>query len=329
MVVINDLDFTTIISLLQQTNSSESIIIFIAIEIAFWTVLSFVLIQFLPIKYKLYKKDIFIFFVVINIGLLFIGIVLTLIMILFGLSWATQRVSHPSYGVIDFESQISEFPTVYSKFQEGILVMEGKHRDELSSDIKIKSLKILYDSNSQGNIGKIKKFLSDSSDETRLYAFALVSTFEKKLNDRITEVQNKLKDEIDPNRLENYNFELAQLYWQFIYHGVADEQLVGFYTKKIEIVLATVTKNSSAFVLLGKIHIFNKNFDEAQKAFDKAIELGVPQRVVSTFLAEIKYGQKKYNEVSQYILPKEFNLDLRLKPLVSIWTENGNSNRQG
>jgi len=327
--VINDLDFTTIISLLQQTNSSESIIIFIAIEIAFWTVLSFVLIQFLPIKYKLYKKDIFIFFVVINIGLLFIGIVLTLIMILFGLSWATQRVSHPSYGVIDFESQISEFPTVYSKFQEGILVMEGKHRDELSSDIKIKSLKILYDSNSQGNIGKIKKFLSDSSDETRLYAFALVSTFEKKLNDRITEVQNKLKDEIDPNRLENYNFELAQLYWQFIYHGVADEQLVGFYTKKIEIVLATVTKNSSAFVLLGKIHIFNKNFDEAQKAFDKAIELGVPQRVVSTFLAEIKYGQKKYNEVSQYILPKEFNLDLRLKPLVSIWTENGNSNRQG
>ena len=327
--MINDLDFTTIISLLQQTNSSESIIIFIAIEIAFWTVLSFVLIQFMPQKYKSYKKDIFIFFVVINIGLLFIGIVLTLIMILFGLSWATQRVSHPSYGVIDFESQISEFPTVYSKFQEGILVMEGKHRDELSSDIKIKSLKILYDSNSQGNIGKIKKFLSDSSDETRLYAFALVSTFEKKLNDRITEVQNKLKDEIDPNRLENYNFELAQLYWQFIYHGVADEQLVGFYTKKIEIVLATVTKNSSAFVLLGKIHIFNKNFDEAQKAFDKAIELGVPQRVVSTFLAEIKYGQKKYNEVSQYILPKEFNLDLRLKPLVSIWTENGNSNRQG
>jgi len=320
MVVLNDLHFTTLISLLQQTNSSESIILFIAIEIAFWIVLSSVLILFMPQKYKIYRKDIFIFFVVINIGLLFIGIVLTIIMVLFGLSWATQRVSHPSYGVVDFDSQITEFPTVYSKFQEGILVMEGKHRDELPSEIKIKSLKILYDSNSQGNIGKIKKFLSDSSDETRLYAFALVSTFEKKLNDRITEVHNRLKDEIDPEKLENHIFELGQLYWQFIYHGVADEQLIGFYTKKIEIVLATVTRNPSAFVLLGKINILNKRFDKAQEAFNRAIELGVPQKVVSTFLAEIKYEQKKYNEVSQYILPKEFNLDLRLKPLVSMWT---------
>jgi len=318
--VLNDLHFTTLISLLQQTNSSESIILFIAIEIAFWIVLSSVLILFMPQKYKIYRKDIFIFFVVINIGLLFIGIVLTIIMVLFGLSWATQRVSHPSYGVVDFDSQITEFPTVYSKFQEGILVMEGKHRDELPSEIKIKSLKILYDSNSQGNIGKIKKFLSDSSDETRLYAFALVSTFEKKLNDRITEVHNRLKDEIDPEKLENHIFELGQLYWQFIYHGVADEQLIGFYTKKIEIVLATVTRNPSAFVLLGKINILNKRFDKAQEAFNRAIELGVPQKVVSTFLAEIKYEQKKYNEVSQYILPKEFNLDLRLKPLVSMWT---------
>jgi len=320
MVVLNDLHFTTLISLLQQTNSSESIILFIAIEIAFWIVLSSVLILFMPQKYKIYRKDIFIFFVVINIGLLFIGIVLTIIMVLFGLSWATQRVSHPSYGVVDFDNQITEFPTVYSKFQEGILVMEGKHRDELPSEIKIKSLKILYDSNSQGNIGKIKKFLSDSSDETRLYAFALVSTFEKKLNDRITEVHNRLKDEIDPEKLENHIFELGQLYWQFIYHGVADEQLIGFYTKKIEIVLATVTRNPSAFVLLGKINILNKRFDKAQEAFNRAIELGVPQKVVSTFLAEIKYEQKKYNEVSQYILPKEFNLDLRLKPLVSMWT---------
>jgi len=320
MVVLNDLHFATLISILQQTNSSESIILFIAIEIAFWTVLSYILIQFMPQKYKTYKKDIFIFFVVINIGLLFIGILLTIIMVLFGLSWATQRVSHPSYSIVDFDNQITEFPTVYSKFQEGILVMEGKHRDELSSEIKIKSLKILYDSNSQGNIGKIKKFLSDSSDETRLYAFALVSTFEKKLNDRITEVHNRLKDEIDPKKLENHIFELGQLYWQFIYHGVADEQLIGFYTKKIEIVLATVTSNPNAFVLLGKINILNKRFDKAQEAFNRAIELGIPQKVVSTFLAEIKYEQKKYNEVSQYILPKEFNFNLRLKPLVSMWT---------
>jgi vacuolar-type H+-ATPase subunit D/Vma8 len=326
--VLDNIHFTTLISLLQQTNKWDSIIIFIAIEIVFWTVLSFILIQFMPKRYNIYKKDIFIFFVVINIGLLFIGILLTLIMILFGLSWATQRVSHPSYGVVDFESQVTDFPIVYSQFQEGILVMEGEHRKKLSSDIKIKSLKILYDSNAQGNIGKIKHFLSDSSDETRLYAFALVSSFEKKLNDRITEIHNKIRDEEDGNILENHIFELAQIYWQFIYHGVADEQLTGFYTKKIEVILHSITQKPNAFVLLGKIHIFNKKYYEAQEAFDKAIELGVPQNAISTFLAEIKYGQKKYNEVSKYILPKQFNFDLRLKPLVNIWIKNENSNRQ-
>ncbi|HHB94968.1 MAG TPA: hypothetical protein ENK88_07465 [Campylobacterales bacterium] len=323
--MLDNLHITTLISLLEETNTTNDILVFLAIEILFWIVLSFVLILFMPKKYKKYRRDIFIFFVVINIGLLFIGIILTIIMILFGLSWATQRVSHPSYEVIDFDNQITEFPIVYSEFQEGILIMEGKDRDKLSSDIKIKSLKILYDSNAQGNIGKIKHFLSDSSDETRLYAFALVSTFEKKLNDRITEIYDKIKDEVDPDKLENIIFELAQTYWQFIYHGVADEQLTGFYTKKIEVILESITRNASAFVLLGKIHIFNKKYNEAQEAFDKAMKFGVPQNVISTFLAEIKYGQKKYNEVSQYILPKQFNFDLRLKPLVNTWIKNENS----
>ena len=311
--------FTNLLTILHQTNRWDILILFTIVEISFWTLFSFIMVQFLPQKYKRYKKDIFIFFTVINFGLLFIGIVLTLIMLLFGLSWATHRVSHPSYDIVDFDEQLSDFPVVYSAFQEGILSMEGHHRDELSSDIKIKSLKILYDSHAQGNIGKIKHFLSDNSDETRLYAFALVSSFEKKLNDRLTELHKKIEEESDETVLESYNFELAQTYWQFIYHGVADEQLTGFYTKKIENVLANINNNANAFILLGKIHIFNKEYNRAEEAFNRALELGVPLDAISTFFAEIKYGQKKYNSVAKYIIPEQFNLDLRLKPLVNIW----------
>lgn len=323
--MLDDFAFKSLFSILQQTNRWDIIILFTLVEISFWTVFSLLLVQFLPKKYKPYQKDIFIFFAVVNIGLLFIGILLTVIMVLFGLSWATHRVSHPSYEIVDFDEQLSSFPMVYSAFQEGILTMEGQHRDELSSDIKIKSLKILYDSNAQGNIRKIKHFLSDSSDETRLYAFALVSSFEKKLNDRLTELNKKIEEEKNEELLEKYNFDLAMTYWQFIYHGVADEQLTGFYTKKIENILLDINNNSSAFMLLGKIHIFNKEYDKSEEAFKKAIKLGVPQSVVSTFFAEIKYGQKKYNSVSRYIIPEQFNLDLRLKPLVSIWIRDENS----
>lgn len=313
------INLETIKYILMQQNSTELILLFILAEVVFWVILSFLLIQFLPKKYKQYKKEIFLFFVVLNIGLLFIGVLLTIIMILFGFSWATHRLSRPNYETVYFEEQVAEFPIVYSEFQEGLLIMEGHQQDSLSSDEKIKSLKILYENNSQGNIARIKLFLSDNSDETRLYAFALASTFEKNLNDQIKALQEKLQTVEDPKEFEATTFALAQTYWQFIFHGVVNEQLSGFYTKKIATLLKANEHNPSSFVLLGKIHLYNGDLDQAEKSFLHAIELGVPKKALYTFLAEIKYEQKKYNEISQYIVEDEFNIDLRLKPLVQMW----------
>jgi hypothetical protein len=114
---------------------------------------------------------------------------------------------------------------------------------------------------------------------------------------------------------------LAYTYWQFIFHGVASEKLSGFYTKKIENTLKHIDNESNAFVLLGKINIFNKNYGEAEKNFEQAIALGLPKEAVFTFLAEIKFAQKKYNEVSQYISPKHFDIDIRLKPIAGLWAK--------
>ena len=314
-------DFTSIISLLEQQNSSDKILMFVGGEILFWMAASFLLILFLPKKYTQYKKEIFLFFVVINIGLLFIGILLTLIMILFGLSWATHRISRPNYEAVDFQEHISEFPVVYSKFQEGILTIEGQHTSEITTDEKIKSLRILYDSNAEGNIAKIKHFLADSSDETRLYAFALISSFEKKLNTQIKELQEKIKKSEEEKERNQHRFELAITYWQFIFHGVASEKLSVFYTKKIEKTLQEIQNLPSAFVLLGKIHIFNKEYVQAEESFLKAVELGIPKESIFTFLAEIKFAQKKYNEVANYISHELFDIDIRLKPLAETWVK--------
>ena len=217
----NELNLNYILTHLAEVNSWEEILFFISLEILFFLLFSTLLILFLPKKYQQYKREIFLFFFVVNVGLLFIGILLTLIMILFGLSWATHRVSRPSYEIIYFEEQVSEFPMVYSEFHEGILALGREDNHAIESDEKIKSLKILYDSHAQGNIGQIQKFLSDSSDETRLYAFALISTFEKKLNHQIKELQKKIDYAHSIEYKERYNFELAQVYWQFIFHGVA------------------------------------------------------------------------------------------------------------
>jgi len=317
--VFDKFSFSYLSELLHAENSWEDILFFVAGEIGFWMLFSFLLIVFLPKKYKEYRLEIFIFFVVINVGLLFIGVILTFLMILFGFSWATHRISRPSYETVYFEEQVAQFPMVYSEFHEGVLALDSKFGETISSDEKIKSLKILYDSNAQGNIGKIKHFLSDSSDETRLYAFALVSSFEKSLNHEIKELQGKIDSVKSSINKEKLNFELALVYWQFIFHGVANRQLTSFYTDKIEKILKDISSNTSAFVLLGKIQIFNKEYDRAEEYFNRAIELGVSEKSLATFFAEIKYGQRKYDAISQYILADEFDIDLRLKPLISVW----------
>ncbi len=307
-------------SLLLEQNSTHALLYFILFEVLFWALVSFLLVQFMPKRFKKYKKEVFVFFVVINVGLLYIGILLTIVMMMFGLSWATHRESQPDYEMVFFEDHLSEFPLVNSKFQEGILTIDGEHTKAISTDEKIKSLSILYDSNAEGNIGKIKKFLADSSDETRLYAFALISSFEKKLNTQIKNIQEKIENSSTKKEKNQHLYELALTYWQFIFHGVASDKLSGFYTKKIENTLAQITKHPRAFVLLGKIHLFNNKYQEAEEAFLRAVELGIPKEAIFTFLAEIRFEQQKYNEVSNYISNEHFEIDIRLKPLVKMWS---------
>ena len=318
--MLDTITLSSISSPLLEQNSPYTILYFVLFEVLFWVVVSLLLIQFMPKRFKNYKKEVFIFFVVINVGLLYIGILLTFVMMMFGLSWATHRESQPDYETVFFEDHLSEFPIVNSKFQEGILTIEGEHTKDISTDEKIKSLSILYDSNAEGNIGKIKKFLSDSSDETRLYAFALISSFEKKLNTQIKNLQEKVENSSSKKDRNQYLYELALTYWQFIFHGVASDKLSGFYTKKIEKTLEQITQHPPAYVLLGKIHLFNKNYQEAERAFKKAVELGIPKESIFTFLAEIKFEQQKFNEVSNYILNEYFEIDIRLKPLAKMWS---------
>ena len=315
------LDYFSIVglsSILFET-SSLNILTFIGIEILFWATFSAIFTFFLPKKYRRYRRGLFLFFLVMNVGLLFMGVIITLVMLLFGLKMATNRVNKPRYGVINFEEYTASFPTINSKFHEGVLEIGGDKQKFISSDEKIKSLKILYDSNAQGNIEKIKLFLADSSDETRLYAFALVSASEKRLNTQIKDIRNKIEKCNNKDRLEEHYYNLAQVYWQFVFHGVANEYLVGFYTQKIEDTLQKISHKASASILLGKIHIFNKKYIEAEKAFTEAIELGANRASVSTFLAEAKYGQRAFNSVSNYILQEEFSIDLRMKPLYEVW----------
>lgn len=318
MAVMSNLYINNIFLFLQELNSTK-LLLFIVGLLLFWILFFSLLVQLLPKKYKPYKKEIFIFMVIINMGLLFMGMVLTLAMFLFGLAWASHRMSRPTYQILQLEAYVvDEFPMVTSQFSEGVLAIDSHHNRNISTNEKIKALRILYESNVQDNIGKIKLFLSDSSDETRLYAFSLISSFEKRLNDEVKNFHKKIETASNQHDLEMYHLRLAQSYWQFIFHGVANVQLTRFYTDKIEQTLQHIDHSSKASLLLGKIHLFNKEYEKAEAMFLQAVEQGTPKKHIDTYLAEIRYSQKAYNEIAQF-MEKAFVIDLRLKPLYHIW----------
>ncbi|MCH9739672.1 MAG: hypothetical protein K0U38_02345, partial [Epsilonproteobacteria bacterium] len=269
-----------------------------------------------------YKREIFLFMVILNFGLLFMGLLLTLVLMLFGLSWATYRVSRPTYEVMDFETYFAQLPMVSSKFHEGVLdVSTHKNWKNISNDEKIKSLRILYENNEQNNIGRIKQLLSDGSEEARLYAFSLISSYEKELNDNLKKLHKHIDETTVQEELDNYRFLLAETYWQFIFHGVADSHLIDFYTQKIEEVLGESTPSGRGSVLLGKIYLFNQKYNLAKSHFHNAIALGIPEHFIYTYLAEIEYELKNYNAVPQYIVHEDYNLMLKMKPLYQMWRQ--------
>ncbi len=83
-----------ILNRLESRNSIEDILILIAVEALLWSIFSLFLTLFLPKRYKPYKFEIFIF-LVINIGLLFIGFILTIIWFYLDSLGQHNRVSRP------------------------------------------------------------------------------------------------------------------------------------------------------------------------------------------------------------------------------------------
>lgn len=308
------------ISFLQEENSWKLVIFMFSIAI-FWTIFISILLKLFPRKYAFYKREIFLFLVTLNVALIFMGLFLTASLLLFGLYWATFKMSKPIFESINLDQYFTKIPFVQSKFHEGILNPSTHKNSEIKTDEMIKSLETIYDSAEQNNISRVKQFLSSNSDEVRLIAFSQISSYEKLLTKKPKELELQLEKAETEEKREEYNYLLAETYWQFIYHGVADKHLIGFYIEKIEKHLKLSGKNINVYVLYGKINVYNKQYKSAKTYFLKAIDAGVEKHLVYSYLAEIEYELRNFNSVFQYINNEMFDLDLKIKPYHMIWSE--------
>ena len=305
--------------LLLQEESSWKLIVFMLLLIGLWTIFVSFAVKFLPKKYNVYKKEIILFLVTLNFGLLFMGLFLTIVLLIFGLYWATFKVKKSDYKRIDFEEHFTKIPTVYCKFQENVLHQEPSKECNVDTYEMIKSMETVYNSAEQNNISNIKHLLSSEIDEIRLLAFSQISAYEKELLKRVKKLEEKKENAKTKDEIESYNYLLANAYWQFIFHGVADQNLVSFYLEKIEKYLQMSGKSVPVSILYGKISLYKKEYRIAREHFLRALHLGAAKHQVFSFLAEVEYELRNFNKVGDYMMDKMFNLDLKMKPYYVMW----------
>lgn len=171
----------------------------------------------------------------------------------------------------------------------------------------------------------IQKLLPEQADEMRLLAFSILEGQEDAISKRINELLPKLKQANLSSRKEaKIKKEIAEHYWELVYNHLLAQELENIIVEKAmsyaQLASKILTEDPSVWVLLGKIYKYSKDYDKAEKAFEKAMKLNIQPAQILPYLAEIKYMLKDYAGVIHYLSLSDTLLDIpQIAPTKLYW----------
>ncbi|HIP43441.1 MAG TPA: hypothetical protein EYG91_06085 [Aquifex aeolicus] len=150
------------------------------------------------------------------------------------------------------------------------------------------------------SINLLKRAISANNDEIRLLSFSTINAIEKRLFENISMLKQSLK--LTNNNAQRFNLlsSLAEMYWEFVYLGIADKELEEFYLKEsLNYVKRSleIKEESKLFFLMGRIYIKLGEYEKAKEALLKAINLGFPPERVIPYLLEAFYNLKDFSSI--------------------------------
>jgi len=280
-------------------------------------------ILFLPKAYSLQKKSISSLLFLFNFIVPAMGALFSWLLIFWGFVKSQEVESLIKIDDIDMEIISEGFPVVERIFGEGSLSSLLKDKNAPASK-KLKALSILTEMKSKESMTLIKETLSDNDDEVRLVGFSIIDNMEKKVNEKIHELKHIILTTRDDIKRATHQKDLAFTYWELIYQGLVDEQLKHYMIENIlsEIKAAKkhISEDEKLYKLEGRVFLTQNKFQEAKEAFVKALDLGISEGEVSSFMAEISYQERNYSRIAYWMqkIPKQ-SLNYQLHSLRSIW----------
>ncbi len=225
---------------------------------------------------------------------------------------------------------------------------------------KLKALSSLAAHISPTNLKIVKQTLMSTDDEIRMFGYAIINKAEKSLNQKMNvhlEILEEHKKGIKVHSesvVAHASKELAYLYWEMVYTELAHDSLKNnflnqsihylefskeYYNGKIEklcvdkslanqpdidndIELQDAYKTcSSLYLLMGRIRMFKKEYEQAKTEFTIAQEL-TPNNdtFVLPYLAEVYFLTGKYSIVKTLLgRAKTLEMNATLYPIIQQW----------
>lgn len=319
------LEAQALLLLFSGSENSGGVYTYFSIHFAASVFMTLFEMKYIPSVYAQERKNVAVFFFVLNFSPLTFGFFVTTIMIMFGLKTMVRSGHEISMDKISFNQISDAYPEIKRIFGEGSL------QDTLSSEhahsrIKIKALSALYNTKNPEAMKHIKSALSDASDEVRLYSFSLIDNFEKELNQKIHVALMELQTESDNVSKGKIYKKLAFLYWDMLYFEISDSNLKHYFITKVQSMIdaafSLLHNDGTLSILQGRLFLLSGQHKEAEASFIKAEELGAKSKVISTYLAEIAFLKKDFTQVGYWLgqYPTSM-LDLKMYSIYRLWVD--------
>ena len=292
-----------------------------AIASIFFAIVSYV---FIPKKYKTtpYSSLLLMFLLLFTLPVL--GIIGVVVALTFALCKPLKNdeieIEEHKIPELPFEARaISANPTYSIGGLKAILKHANEPNKRLSAVMAARHM-----SDSQA-IPILKLALKDLEDDIRLLAYSTLDGKETKLNEKISLYQQEIAVTTKQPKLSHLQKQLAELYWELSYLGLAQGALRKYVLEKAEaLALQSIehVKTPATFIFLGRISLALDKYEIAHEYLLKATEFGMARRHVLPYKAEVAFCMNKFDDCKRYLkeLPEQPK-GSELRHLQEYWHE--------
>ncbi|BEU97804.1 membrane protein [Acidovorax sp. DW039] len=177
----------------------------------------------------------------------------------------------------------------------------------------------------------LRNVLNDSSEDLRLLAYGMLDALERNLSRSIDQELSTLREAeekegtnpLGPTGLQAAE-KLSALYWELVYQNLAQGDMRSYAINEslryCEQVLAQQPEHAQHTLRRGLLLHAQGRMDDAEQAYERALELGLPATRVLPYLAELRFEQRDFTHTRQLMQQlDEWSALPRLRPVIDYW----------